>query len=74
MFTDLRAKFFRFAADPRSFQGYDSNCEVDPQIFFPKNANIRSDGKSYFSPMGSFPILTKFIAVCKMLNRTFATI
>ena len=63
--TELRDKFFRFAADSRSFQGYDANCEVSPEFFFPKNTNIHSDGKSDFSFMGSFPVLTKFIVLNK---------
>ena len=69
--TELRDKFFRFAADSRSFQGYDANCEVSPEFFFPKNTNIRSDGKLDF--MGSFPVLTKFVAFCKS-KRTLAMI
>ena len=62
MSTDLLAKFFRFAADPRSFQGYDANCdEVDPEFFFPKNTNIRSDGKSDFFLMGFFSVLQSLL-------------
>ena len=41
----LRADFDRFAADAKAHERYDSNCEVNSEILFPKNADTLSDGK-----------------------------
>ena len=66
---DLRAAFDRFAAHPAARNGYDANVEVDPEIFFPRNANKRSDGKYFWDPHKN-SCLTKFMIACKKHNLT----
>ena len=45
---DLRSVFSLFAAGPVMLSGYDANVEVNPEIFFPRNALNCSDGKYRF--------------------------